>query len=188
LVVAAIFLLPQLTEPPASSSLPRPAEITREDRWSLQDKLAAAVQQAGSGPLRLDLTLPEFNALLGRAEPRPAAGFALTRAWAYPDADRLHFVLEGSGFWQRRLTLEIVLANPTAPQRLALIRFNEHAIPDRLVHLIGHRWIERWLADGLGIDIRPGTPAACDIAIASDVVILTGIFPRLGIPAQGAGQ
>ncbi|HEY9071588.1 MAG TPA: hypothetical protein VIV61_15110 [Candidatus Ozemobacteraceae bacterium] len=188
LVIAAIFLLPQFTEPPATSAIPRPPEITREDRWSLQDKLTAAMQEAGSGPLRLDLTLPEFNALLGRADPRPAAGFALTHAWAYSAADRLQFVLEGSGFWQRRLTLEIDLANPTAPQRLSGIRFNEHAVPDRLVRLIGPRWIERWLADGLGINIRPNTPTSCDIAIASDVVILTGVFPRLGIPAQGAGQ
>ena len=73
LVIAAIFFLPQFSGSASrDANLPKPVEITREDRWSFQDKLAAA--SAHGAVMKLDLTLPELNLLLSHIDLKPAVG------------------------------------------------------------------------------------------------------------------
>ncbi|HNW36915.1 MAG TPA: hypothetical protein PKM25_18385 [Candidatus Ozemobacteraceae bacterium] len=187
LAIAAIFFLPQFSEPSSRpASLPKPVDVTREDRWSLQDKLAAARSQPGMISLRL--TQPEFNALLSRVELKPAAGFALTKVWSFPSRDGLSFVLEGSGFWMRRLFVVLQFTTPPEGRRMTNMVFNDHPIPEKLIRTVGIAWLERWLKDSAGIDVHIEGPSEYTVTVASDDVILTGPFPWLRTSLQGEGQ
>jgi len=185
--IAAIFLLPSLSAPSSGpSSLPKPVEISREDKWSLQDKLKTAASQPD--PIKLNLTLPEFNALLSRVDLKLAAGFALTKAWSFPSQDGLSLVLEGSGFWMRRLSVVLQFATPPEGRRLKKMLFNEHPVPERLMRGVGIPWLERWLKDSAGIDVHIEGPSEYTVTIASDEIALAGPFPWLRTPHQGEGQ
>lgn len=187
LVVAAIFFLPrQFGTSSGDSPLPRPIEITREDRWSLQDKLKGAASQGNV--MRLELTLPELNLLLSRIDLKPAAGFALNRVRAYISSNIPCLVLEGSGFWMRRLSIVLHLETTSRGCRIARMQVNGHHLPELLVRKAGIPWLERWLNGAAGIPISLSEQTEYSLSVASDVVTLTGPLPWLRTSPTGEGQ
>gem|GEM_PF-2922081 len=187
LVAAAIFFLPQFSGSSSRDAhLPRPVEITREDRWSLQDKLAAASAQGTV--MKLDLTLPELNLLLAKIDVKPAAGFVLNRAWAFLSSDTLSIVLDGSGFWMRKLNVVLQLESAARGFRIAGMRFVGYDVPEPFLRRVGVPWLERWLYGAAGVPVDLNAQTEYGLSIASDIITLTGPFPWLRTSPTGEGR
>ncbi|MBP7636221.1 hypothetical protein KBA41_18785 [Candidatus Ozemobacteraceae bacterium] len=187
LVAAAIFFLPQFSGATSRDAvLPRPVEITREDRWSLQDKLAAAPAQGAV--MKLDLTLPELNLLLSKIDVKPAAGFALNRTWAFLSSGTLSIVLDGSGFWMRKLNVVLHLESAARGFRIAGMRFAGYDVPGFVLQRVGVPWLERWLGGAAGITVDLNAQTEYGFSIVSDIITLTGPFPWLRTSPTGEGR
>ncbi len=187
LAIAAIFFLPQFTGSTSrEANLPKPVEITREDRWSLQDKLAATPAQGAV--MKLDLTLPELNLLLSKIDVKPAAGFVLNRAWAFLSSGTLSIVLDGSGFWMRKLSVVLLLESASRGFRIAGMRFAGYDVPGPVLRRVGVPWLERWLAGAAGVATDLNAQTEYGFSIASDIITLTGPFPWLRTSPTGVGR
>lgn len=187
LAAVAVFFLPQFSGTTSRDAhLPTPVGITREDRWSLQDKLAAAASQGSA--MKLDLTLPELNLLLSRIDVNPAVGFALNRTWAFLSSDTLSIVLEGSGFWMRRLNVVLHLESAARGFRIAGMRFAGYDIPEPVLRRVGIPWLERWLSGATGVTLDLNAQTEYGFSIASDIITLTGPFPWLRTSPTGEGR
>lgn len=187
LAAVAIFFLPQFSGAESrDANLPKPVGITREDRWSLQDKLAAAASQGTV--MKLDLTLPELNLLLSKIDVNPAAGFVLNRTWAFLSSDTLSIVLDGSGFWMRRLNVVLHLTSAARGFRIAGMRFAGYDIPEPVLRRVGIPWLERWLSRAAGVTVDLDAQTEYGFSIASDIITLTGPFPWLRTSPTGEGR
>jgi len=125
---------PMLARLRAKPNLPDPPRVTREDRWSLADKIKIVVQGSPGKNQTLNLTSREVNALLQRWFPAPACGLALARAWLLPETDKAILVLSGSGFWMRSLTIAIELSPQPGSESASQLGFqqgskNPHPVP-----------------------------------------------------------
>lgn len=185
LVVVAVLFMPRLSGN-LDPALQKTVEITREDRWSLKDKLAAAALQENG--MKLELSLPELNLLLSRIDLKPAAGFALNRVRAYTSNTTLSLVLDGSGFWMRRLNIVLHLETGSGRCRIARMQFNGYQLPELLLRRAGIPWLERWLNGAADIVTRLDEQTEYNFSVASDVIILEGPFPWLRSTPKGDGQ
>jgi|GEM_PF-5901373 len=179
-IVSYFFIIrPFLEKVQEKPSLPQSPPVTREDRWTLNDKIALL----GSSTIQLHLSPGEFNALLAKFSPVPAMGFAAVKSFSIFGENKVVFILEGSGFWLHSICIiaewEGAKSDNQPSVTLSGFQVNSFVFPSRLLKYVKLWYVDGYLKKTIGYTVDELNSSEYKIRFDSKGISIEGNFSEM---------
>jgi hypothetical protein len=159
--------------------LPKVSAPTREDRLSLEAKLAGLA--SATGRFSLELTPAECQSWLRTWRPQPAAGMALERFSFLPGKGKGTIIAEGSGLGMAQLSIIFTVSSgkPTVagPDHPRLIQVNSYQPQNGYGASLWNRLLNTYFQRLSPFTSQPWEPFVSTMSFHEDRLILEGSIP-----------